>query len=102
MIGYDFDGVVTTGRFHPDFGDVIITGNTIPMFAHVIKEMKRLNVACPVYFMPYDVANNNVVAARWKSEIIQKLNCSEFYEDNPIQARIISRNCPGCRVVLVQ
>ena len=102
MIGFDFDGVVTTGRYKPDFTDVIITGNTIPMFAHVIKEMKRLGVACPVYFMPYDSANNIQVAAKWKSEMIERLNCSRFYEDDPNQAFIIKKNCPNCEVVVVR
>lgn len=102
MIGYDFDGVVTTGKYHPDYGDVIITGNTIPMFAHVIKEMKRLGVACPVYFMPYDAANNPPIVAKWKSEMIERLKCSRFYEDDPTQFRIIKRNCPDCEVILVR
>ena len=100
MIGYDFDGVVTTGKYRPDYGDVIITANTIPMFAHVIRVMKELKVACPVYFNPYP-PNNVLFAARWKSEMIQKLKCNKFYEDDPAQVRIIKGNCPDCEVIQV-
>lgn len=102
MTGWDFDGVLTTGRYHPEFDDVIITGNTRGMFPHVIKEMRRLNIACPVYFNPYDwAANNNEAVALWKVEMITKLQCEYFYEDDPVQFQIIKQCCPKTMIIKV-
>lgn len=100
MIGFDFDGVVTTGKYNPRFTDVIITACGIDMFAHVIRTMKELNVACPVYFNPNkDI--NRTKAAIWKSEMINKLSCDEFYEDDQLQYEIIRDSCSNCMVFKV-
>ena len=102
MTGTDFNGVVDTGEFIPKPNDVIITGNTLPMASPVLNWLKEHNIQCPVYFMPYLYgANNILIAAIWKVEMIQKLKLSKFYEDNATQFEIIKKCCPDCEVIKV-
>jgi len=100
MTGYDLDGVITTGKYHPSFTDVIITANYIDKFAHVMKVMKEFNVACPVYFNPYKQYGRQW-SSEWKAEIINKLGVSVFYEDNEEEAMIIKASCPNTTIIKV-
>jgi hypothetical protein len=99
MTGYDLDGTVSTGKYKPKYEDVIITGNTPADFAHVMIVMKKNKVACPVYFNPY--MHTVSEAARWKSEIINKLNITKFYENEQPQVDYIKENSPFCTVIKV-
>jgi len=102
MTGWDFNGVIDTEKFIPEVGDVIITGNTIPIADGTLSWLKKHNIQCPVYFMPYlEGANNILIAAIWKVEMIQKLNLTKFYENNATQYEIIKKCCPDCNVVKV-
>jgi hypothetical protein len=99
MLGFDFDGVVTKG-YRPKYCDVIITGCGVNKFAHVIKEMIKLRIGCPVYFNPYNDGSIET-AAKWKSEMILRLKCERFYENDSIQVKIIQKNCPNCEVIKI-
>lgn len=102
MIGYDFNGVVDSGVFIPTVNDVIITGNTLPMVQSVLNWLKEHDIQCAVYFMPYkNGANNRELTGMWKSEMILRLNCERFYEDDPLQYQIIKNCCPDCELVKV-
>lgn len=102
MKGYDFNGVVDTGRFIPEPTDVIITGNTVPMAKSVLVWLLEHNIYCPVYFNPYPHgANNMYVAGFWKAQMINKLLVSEFYEDDPLQFEIIKNYSPTCVLIKV-
>jgi hypothetical protein len=101
-VGFDFNGVVDTGRFVPLEDEVIITGNTIPMVPGVLNWLKEHGINCAVYFQPRDYgANNMVVSGMWKAEMIKKLGLTKFYEDDPTQYNIIVNFCPECEVVKV-
>lgn len=102
MTGYDFNGVVDTGKYIPTSEDVIITGNTIPMAKSVITWLLEHNIFCAVYFQPLLYgANNMIVSAMWKAEMIKKLGLTKFYEDDPTQYNIIVNYCPDCEVIKV-
>jgi len=104
MIGYDFNGVVDTGKFIPISAadDVIITGNTLSMVNEVMSWLQSHGILCAVYFMPYkNGANNRELTAMWKSEMILRLGCSMYYEDDPLQHLIIEKSCPDCKVIKV-
>lgn len=102
MIGYDYNGVVDTGKFIPTKDDVIITGNTIPMAKSVIVWLLEHNIFCAVYFQPFlHGANNMIVSAMWKAEMINKLKVNVFYEDDQTQFDIIKNYCPECKVIKV-
>jgi len=102
MIGYDFNGVVDIGRFRPTNEDVIITGNTLVMVPSVLNWLTDNGLQCAVYFMPdVRLANNRNAVAVWKSDMVRRLRCEKFYEDDPIQYEIIKDSCPDCEVIKV-
>lgn len=102
IIGYDFNGVVDTGRFVPTSKDVIITGNTLPMVPSVMEYLDRNGIVCAVYFNPYkNGANNRHLVGVWKSEMIMRLGCKRFHEDDPLQYEIIKASCADCKVIKV-
>ncbi len=102
MKGFDFNGVVDTGRFNIEPTDIIVTGNTIAMAPAVLKWLAAHNISCPVYFNPAkDGAFNREAAGQWKASVIAAAELEEFYEDDPVQAAIISERCPELRLVRV-
>lgn len=100
MIGYDFDGVVSTGKFRVYPDDVIITGNVY--HEGVMKKLQELKIKARVYFPP-DLrgAHSDLAAAVWKSEMIRRIGVTEFYEDSKIQRDVIEASCPDCQVIPV-
>ncbi len=102
MRGFDFNGVVDTGRFRPAPTDIIVTGNTIAMSPGVLSWLVEHDISCPVYFNPDNGgAFNREAAGQWKASVISAAGLEEFYEDDPIQAAIISERCPELRLVKV-
>ena len=104
MIGYDFNGVVDTGRFIPNEEDVIITGVVIGggLVISTLEYLQEHNIKCAVYFNPYpNGANNRELVATWKAEIINKLELKTFYEDDFLQYQIIKQCSPKCEVIKV-
>ena len=102
MRGFDFNGVVDTGRpgLQPKEDDVIITGNTFP--TEIFDYLDSHKLRCPVYFPPDKrYANKRYAVAVWKSEMIRRLNLDTFYEDDPTQGEIIAESCPDCKVVII-
>ncbi len=104
MIGYDFNGVVDTGKFIPTNEDIIITGITIGggLVVSTLKWLKDHNIMCAVYFNPFPYGvNNREVTANWKADLINKLELKMFYEDDPLQWQIIKSCSPKCEVIKV-
>lgn len=96
--GYDIDGVLTAG-FTPSGDDVVISGRT---FAEYDETAKAAAQICPVYIRGVGIYGDRMHAARFKAQIIQHLGVGRFYEDDPLQATIITRFAPDCEVILVQ
>lgn len=100
MIGYDFNGVVDTGKFRVYPDDVIITGNTF--HEQVLSQLREMDIKARVYFPPdLRMGNKNYAVAVWKSEMIRWTGCTQFYEDNFEQWKIITESCPDCEVIRV-
>ena|ERR1700756_691613 len=100
MIGYDFDGVITTGKFRVFPDDVIITGNT--NHQGVMKQLSDMDIKARVYFPPdVRMSHSPQAVAVWKSEMIRRTRCEKFYEDEQIQWEIIRASCPDCEVYRV-
>lgn len=98
--GYDFNGVVDTGRFVPVEDDVIITSNNKPYaVTATLVWLRDRQILVPVYFNPY--AHNKVSGGVWKAEMINKLRLTKFYEDDPIQFDIIQKTCPEVELIKV-
>lgn len=100
MIGYDFNGVVDTGKYRPTKEDVIITGINRKMAPVVFKYMKEHGILCLVYINPY-MEMSKEKAALWKSEMIVRLKCERFYEDDYVQYEYIKNHCQGCEIIKV-
>lgn len=100
MIGYDFDGVASTGKYRIFPDDVIITGNT--HHETVLAKLQELNIKARVYFPPdVRMSHNPYAVAVWKSEMIRRTRCEKFYEDEITQFDIIRASCPDCEVIRV-
>lgn len=98
MIGFDYNGVVDVGIKRPSVRDCIITGNT--HIEGVLDWLHDHGIKCAVYFAPPSAVGGNAVAV-WKSEMVRRLQLSEFYEDDPVQWEIIKDSCPDCKVLKV-
>jgi len=95
--GYDIDGVLSIG-VAPRGDYVIISGRT---FAEYDDYARRLAQHAPLFIRGVGEPGDREHAARFKATMIQMLAVTEFYEDDPVQADIIARDCPTCRVVRV-
>ncbi len=93
--GYDYDGVITTGRFKPIEGDCIITGRTWLSVERTYRDMtERGFPSIPVYFMPpswKEIRGHEglVETGRWKALMIDVTEVDEFFEDDPTQYQSI-------------
>lgn len=91
MIGYDIDGVLTKQKL-PDDCDVVISGRTLAEYDQTCR-----NLACrvPVYIRGSGNYGNREAAGRFKSMMINHLGVKVFYEDDPVQIKIIQEktNC---------
>lgn len=109
---FDFDGVVSLG-ITPGKNDIIITGRCYDE-AHIIyKELNKRGIKNAVFFNPisYDVRGDHTASARiysgeHKARTLKQLqkNCTNvlcFFEDDPLQAKIIKESGWGGNVVLV-
>lgn len=100
MIGYDFNGVVDTGKFRVYPDDVIITGNTF--HEDVLHQLREMDIKARVYFPPDTrMGNQRRAVAAWKSEMIRRTGCTQFFEDDTLQVEIIRECCPDVEVIAV-
>jgi hypothetical protein len=95
--GYDIDGVLTNG-LKPEKPFVIISGRT---FSEYDDYTKNAALLAPLYIRGTGQVGDNVHAGVFKSNIINWLGVTEFYEDNQIQIDIIKQNCPDCKIIKI-
>ncbi|HDY90344.1 MAG TPA: hypothetical protein ENH82_19765 [bacterium] len=103
--GYDFDGVLTTGRFKPEPGDCIITGRTWKDAELTRIEMGAMGILnIPIYFMPPIMKvptgeNGLIMTGMWKAIIIDACELDEYFEDDEVQYRTIINNIQGETII---
>lgn len=97
MIGYDIDGVLTSG-FTPQPNDVVISGRT---FVEYDNTAKNAALICPVYIRGVGRRGDKQHAGRFKANMIQILGVTRFYEDDPVQIAIIQMQNPDCEIIHV-
>lgn len=96
MKGYDIDGVITKGIL-PEIGSVVISGRTIDEYDDLVKKLAQ---EFPVYIR-YNKSSSlgryadRVDAGFFKSQLINLLKVTEFYEDDEIQIEIINKENPS-------
>jgi hypothetical protein len=98
MIGYDIDGVLTTGKFTPAPDDVVISGRT---FAEYDETCKQLASVCPVYIRGVGKFGDRAHGGRFKAFVIRMLGVTKFYEDDEVQIKLIKAACPDCEIIHV-
>ena len=94
MIGYDYNGIITSG-IKPVKGSVVITGN------HKDKEEEMRNLVpidMPIYFNKGEDDSESI--GHFKSKMIKKLKIKTFYEDQQIEADIIRAENPDVEVII--
>jgi hypothetical protein len=96
--GYDIDGVLVPRKVNPVSPYVVISCRRETFLAATIEQ---IGDAMPIYLRTFGADGDREAAGNWKAGKINELGVTEFYEDDPVQAAIISRNCPRCRVVMV-
>lgn len=94
--GYDIDGVLTAGK-EPVLPCVVISGRT---FAEYDDFAKKAASKYPVYIRGVGQYGDRVHAGNFKAETINRLGVTDFWEDDYVQAEIIMKECPGCKVNL--
>lgn len=106
--GYDYDGVITTGKYKPQPGDCIITGRTWNSAACTYADMRKRGFPdIPVYFMPPPWKEARAreglnETGRWKALMIDETGVDEFFEDNQIQYESILKHLKSnCKVTKV-
>lgn len=98
LTGYDLDGCITKGLF-PEREAVIITGRSWQESEKTYKYLKRKSIYNAVYFNPVDFKDKNPISsAEWKSKMIKMLKVGIFFEDEPLQIKIIKEKVSECIV----
>lgn len=97
MRGYDIDGVLTVG-IELEYPCVIISGRTFGEYNDVAKQAAQ---KAPVYIRGTGQECDGNHAGEFKAQMINILGVTEFYEDDPIQIKIIKKNCPNCKIIKI-
>ena len=98
LYGYDIDGVCSLG-IEKKIPYVIISGRTFSEYKQD-KWCAELSNDAPLYIRGKGVHGDRLDAGLFKAMMINYLGVSEFYEDDEIQADIIKKNCPNCKVII--
>lgn len=101
MKGFDLDGVVTLG-IYPGPDDVIVSGRSIEEAHATLGELRARGIKNQVFFAPWSMAEKSRrKSGEWKARVIGIMFIQTFFEDDPVQARVIRQRCPGICLVTV-
>ncbi len=87
--GYDIDGVLTKGVI-PVSPYVVISGRNYTEWEKTINE---IGTNAPIYLNPASFPgkfDNRELSGEWKAEMINRLGITDFWEDDPVQAKVIA------------
>ena len=95
--GYDIDGVLTKG-IKPIEPYVVISGRMFTRFQETVRE---IGTNAPIYLRPYGSRLDRELAGEWKAEMINKLGVTDFWEDDPVQSKVIAAKTK-CNLIIVK
>lgn len=102
MKSFDIDGVVSLG-ICPGAEDVIITGRSIDEYTETMEMLTSRGIFNQVFFNPVPFAEKTrLSSAQHKARVINALEITRHFEDDPIQIEIIRSLCHNCYVVEVK
>jgi predicted transcriptional regulator len=111
---YDFDGVISIGITPRSSQDFIITGRCIDEKDEVMEVLKERGITNPIYFNPMTLeqrGNHTLKARRFsgthKAKTLERLKSDgyeivRFFEDDPVQLKIIKTSHPKLDVVHIK
>ncbi len=63
---------------------------------------RKIGPGLPIYFYPGEAGETDMVSiAKWKSDIINKVGVTKYYEDDSTQVNVLKILCPKCKIVQV-
>lgn len=93
-----------TWEIHPElWGKVqgIITGVSWREYSSFRE--KKIGPGLPIYFYPGEAGESDMVAiAKWKSDIINEVGVTKYYEDDPTTISVLTILCPKCKIIRVR
>jgi hypothetical protein len=97
--GYDIDGVLSAGVI-PEEPYVVVSGRGAGTeedddYVALLRKSAR------VFLRPESFPNTNQGVGEWKSLVINILNITRFFEDQPWQIHVIKEMTHGCEVIAV-
>lgn len=109
---FDIDGVIfmgwDTGGVYPGPRDVLITGRSFEEILETLEMLKEKGIDNVVYFnpLPYE-AKTRESSGEHKARTIKLLQEKGYiiqvhFDDDPIQTKIITKECPDVKVVLLK
>lgn len=98
LIGYDIDGVLTSGIKTPTANSVVISGRTFSEYDDFAKQAAQI---CPVYIRGSGEYGDREDAGNFKAKMIAHLGVTTFYEDDELQIAIIKNANPNCEIIKV-
>ncbi len=100
IVGSDFDGTWTR---HPEIWgkvDLIITGRSWEEYED-FKDLKE-GPDVPVFFGEYGIdQKDRVTRAKHKADVINKIEVTDYYEDDPVDAEVLRILCPYTEIHMV-
>lgn len=101
MRSFDIDGVISLG-ICPGPEDVIITGRSAEEYDETIEMLHSRGIYNQVFFAPwgYDEKTRSK-SGEHKAAVINALEITRHFEDDPIQIEIIRKFCHNCTVIEV-
>ncbi len=98
--GYDIDGVLTKG-IRPIHPYIIISGRDYTRWEETINQ---IGFDAPIYLNPNSspkMPGNRERSGEWKAEMINRLGVTDFWEDDPVQAKVIAAKTK-CNLIMVK
>lgn len=106
MNSFDIDGVIYIGSkrtgIFPGPSDVIITGRSYQEMPETLAMLWSRGIYNMVYFneLPFDQKTRESSGAH-KAKWIRELGIDVHFEDDPVQAAVIKKECPRTHLVMV-
>lgn len=103
--GYDIDGVLLPYNgaegLVPQEPYIIVSGRNYTQFYNTVNKLREKGIYGPILLRPSSKVGDRVQSGEWKANVINFAGVTTFYEDEDLQAEIIRKECPNCKVIMV-
>jgi len=99
-IGFDYDGTITNPIISKFF-DILCGYTNLPIKLYELYIISNNVKIREIILTSRIIPNVKVISTENKAKIINTENIDLYFEDNPVEAKLIQEQCPNCKVVLV-